>query len=282
MIPRKLVTEPTTLDAALDYAARGWHVFPLKPQSKEPATRRGFYDATTNPEKLRRWFARGYPYNIGIRTGTPSGIFIFDADGETGARSLRELECKYEPFPQAPISTTGKGRHFWFKTDAPIPCSVGKVAPDIDIRGDGGYVVAPPSIHPNGCRYDAIAPDWLVQVARKKPHSISERAIAFVRRAPGSSGAYGRAALDRETAALAGTPIGSRNDALNRAAFSPFQLVAGGELDEREVLDRLIQAANACGLMTDPDDGPNAVKKTIESGRRAGMQSPRRRSGGAA
>jgi Bifunctional DNA primase/polymerase, N-terminal len=70
-----------TLTDALSYAARGWQVFPLKPQAKEPATWRGFYDATSNSAILDRWFARGYPYNVAIRTGLASGVFVSDPDG---------------------------------------------------------------------------------------------------------------------------------------------------------------------------------------------------------
>ena len=281
------------LTAALDYARRRWQVFPLQPNTKEPATRRGFYDATDNPATLHRWFDRGFPYNVAIRTGQPSGVLILDADGEVGAASLRELESKYEPFPPTLTSRTARGPHLWFTTAVPIPCSAGKIAPGIDIRGDGGYVVVPPSVHPNGTIYQwandlppVPAPDWLVELVGKKPTaSISEQALAAMRvRRPTSSnaGAYGAAALKYEIEALSAMPPNSgRNHALNRAAFSLFQLVAGGELDEREVLDRLIQAAHANGLMTDPDDGPRKVWTTIQSGRRAGLQHPRSRSGAA-
>jgi putative DNA primase/helicase len=94
----------------------------------------------------------------------------------------------------------------------------------------------------------------------------------------GSPGAYGRAALEYEISALASTPNGQRNHALNRASFSLYQLVAGGELDEAEVINRLIEASHANGLMTDPNDGPASVRRTIASGRRAGILHPRCRS----
>ena len=81
----------SALADVLDYAARGWQVFPLKPQSKEPATRRGFYDATTNPATLQRWFA-DFAYNIAIRTGTPSNVFVLDIDGDAGFATLAEIE----------------------------------------------------------------------------------------------------------------------------------------------------------------------------------------------
>ena len=129
-------------------------------------------------------------------------------------------------------------------------------------RAEGGYVLVPPSVHSDGPIYRwgndvpiVPAPDWLVALTRKRP-TITERALATMRvplQHNGSPGAYGKAALEYEISALASTPNGQRNHALNRAAFSLFQLVAGGELDEAEVLNRLIEASHANGLMTDPE-----------------------------
>lgn len=274
------------LKAALDYAAHGWQVFPIKPQAKEPATRRGFYDATTNPATLRRWFAQGYPYNIAVRTGLISGIFILDIDGDHGASNLCALVAKHRAIPQTRISTTGKGHHLWFRAEIEIPCSTGKIAPGIDVRGDGGYVVVPPSVHPSGAIYawannlpPAEAPDWLIRAAQQpKPVPISERALASVQPLIRTArGAYGQAALDREIDALSKAPKGSRNAALNVVTFRLYQLVAGGELEGGEVKQGLIAATHANGLWTDPQDGPRRVIATIRSGARAGLRFPRRR-----
>lgn len=275
----------TSLSNVLNYAARGWQVFPLRPQLKEPATARGFYDATNNPATLRRWFEK-FPYNIGVRTGTASGVFVVDIDGEQGTASLRMLEAQHGALPATLTSTTGKGTHYWFAADGPIPCSTGKLAPGVDVRGDGGYVVAPPSVHPNGKLYqwvDDLSPagaaDWLLGLARAaKPLPISERAQVLIPR-PGQPDAYGRAALDAEIAILAATAPGGRNHALNRAAFCLFQLVAGGELDRDRVIDRLIDACHRNGLVK--DDGLRSVRLTIRSAYRAGLAYPRSRSGAA-
>jgi hypothetical protein len=278
----------TMLLAALAHASRGWHVFPLKPKSKEPATWRGFYDATTNPATLQRWFASGFPYNIAIRTGTPSSIFILDIDGDLGAASLREIESKHGALPATLISITGNGRHHWFIADGPIPCSTSKIGTGIDVKADAGYVVAPASIHPSGKIYQwadsairpAHAPDWLVHLARAaKPLPISERACAIIRPTNGQPGAYGRAALESEIAALAAAAPGRRNHALNRCAFRLFQLVGGGELDRDQVVDRLIDACHRNGLVH--DDGLRSVRLTMRSAYRAGLNFPRSRSGAA-
>ena len=207
----------------------------------------------------------------------------------TARRALRALEAQHGKLPATWISSTGRGWHVWLRYTAPIPSSTGRIAPSLDVKADGGYVVAPPSIHPSGRAYTwlvppegepAEAPGWLVTLARKRPTpSISERAIASIRRPNGKPDRYGAAALDREIAALAATAPGSRNAALNRASFCLFQLVAGGELDGRDVADRLVEACHRNGLVK--DDGLRAVVATIRSGSRAGLQHPRSRSGAA-
>jgi hypothetical protein len=279
----------TLLQAALDYAARGLAVFPCVPGAKEPACQRGFYAASLNPATIKRWWLARHDYNIAVRTGIASGVWVFDIDGDAGATSVAKLEAEHGQLPDTLISATSNGCHLWFCYTSPIPCSAEhRFGRGLDVRGDGGYAMAPPSVHPDGPTYrwmndrpPAVAPDWLVKLARTRPPppalSISQRAIA--RRSIGLPGAYARAALESETSALARTLPGSRNHVLNRAAFSLFQLVAGGELGEAEVINRLIAAATANGLMTDPNDGPRSVMRTIASGRRAGMQHPRTRRG---
>jgi hypothetical protein len=276
--------------AALAYAARRLPVFPCLPQDKVPAIARGFHAATTNPETIRRHW-RVADRNIGIPTGSVSGFWVLDIDGDAGAASLRALEAKHGPLPATrQVITGGGGRHLWFKYIGPIQSTAGKIAPGIDSRGDGGYVVVPPSVHANGRAYAwavncapelAEAPQWLVQLARKSPApTISERALAKVI-VPTSgqtqrdvrSDAYGQAALDDEIAILAATLPGGRNHALNRAAFCLFQLVAGGELDRNLVVDRLIDASHRNGLIK--DDGLPSVIATIRSGAHAGRQHPR-------
>jgi hypothetical protein len=273
---------PPLLQAALIYAAAGLAVFPLNQRTKTPATKRGFYDATTNPETIRRLW-RVTDRNIGIATGAISGVWILDID-PGGEDHLARLEAEHGKLPPTRNVITGSGgRHLWFKYTEPMQCSAGRVAPQIDVRGDLGYCVSPPSIHENGRRYEwltdpaapvAVAPEWLIALTRKKP-PISERAR---KQPPRSSfrGAYGAAALDAEIAALAAAVPGMRNVALNRASFVFFQLVAGGELDADVVEDRLVEACHLNGLIA--DDGLRSVKKTIASGAQAGTQNPRGRS----
>jgi hypothetical protein len=267
----------TNLDRALGYAANGWQVFPLKPRDKVPATRRGLYEATNNAATLRRWFTGAHPYNIGVRTGVPSGVFVLDVDGEQGFSSLAELVEQHGFLPPTLRSTTGEGRHYWFVARGPIPCSAGKIAPGIDIRGDGGYVVAPPSTHPNGTVYrwvndepPADAPHWLLNLVRRRPEVAPPPVTGPIT----CSDAYCRAALESEVRSVADAAEGGRNHALNRASFSLHQLVAIGKLDGDEVVNRLVEAAHSCGLLR--DDGQRQTMATIRSGARAGLLNPRR------
>jgi hypothetical protein len=282
------------LEAALVYAERGFCVFPLIPRGKNPACPRGFYSATTNPEVIRRWW-RARDYNIGIRAGAASGIWLLDVDNRDdrdGEGSIRRLETEHGPLPQTfEAISGGGGRHLWFQYVGPIPNTTDQIASGLEIKCDSGYGVAPPSIHPDGPAYTwsvdsadapAAAPEWLVTLARQaKRATISERALAALRAQPRSAppDRYGSAALEDEIAELAGAPVGGRNHRLNRAAFCLGQLVAGGELHEGDVVRRLVEAAQANGLLTDPRDGSKRTLGTIQSGLRAGLRYPRNRGG---
>ena len=239
--------------------------------------------ATTNPATIRRYWTDP-DRNIGIPTGASSAFWVLDIDGAEGEASLRALEAKHGAIPKTRTVVTARGKHAWFAYPGPVPSTVGRIGPGIDTRGDNGYVVAPPSIHQTGHRYAFLgdpwapiefAPAWLIIAARTKPVKlITQRALAAIR-GPCHTGAYGHAALQAEIAALAATPPGSRNDTLNRAAFSLFQLVAGGELPEGEVIAALQGACVTNGLVA--DDGLQSVNLTIRSGRKAGMRHPRSR-----
>ena len=272
------------LEAALDYAAHGLAVFPLAYRSKVPLARsRGLDDATTNPATLRRWFGRGESYNVAIRTGAASGgVWVLDVDDDA---SLRALESEHGALPATRTSQSSRGIHLWWRTSSPIQCSDGRVAPAIDVKGDGGSIIAPPSVHPDGAIYRWLdnapigtAPEWLVDLTRKRPPTISQRAVAAIKRPFTGPNNYGNAALEDEIAQLANTTPGARNHALNCASFCLHQLVAGGELDGAEVERRLLEAAIANGLIEDPNDGPAKTRRTIQSGALAGLQYPRRRS----
>src|SRR5262245_21640975 len=140
------------LSAALGYAARAIPVFPCVPRGKTPATVRGFYDASTDPEAIRRWWSNS-DCNIGIPTGIASQTWVLDID-PGGDAHLERLQAEHGPLPATRTTITGRGgRHVWFRRVGPLQSSAARVGPGLDVRADGGYVVVPPSIHENGRAY---------------------------------------------------------------------------------------------------------------------------------
>jgi hypothetical protein len=166
---------------ALTLAKKGLRVFPCLERDKRPATLHGVNDATINPDMIRRWWQQNPRFNIGIATGAPSNIFVLDVDGIDAESELRKLEAQHGTLPATVEVITGRGRHVWFKMPTvPIRNSAGKVGIGLDIRGDGGYVLAPPSVHPSGRRYAwsvdcanviSDAPGWLIERITDNGHA---------------------------------------------------------------------------------------------------------------
>jgi Bifunctional DNA primase/polymerase, N-terminal/Primase C terminal 1 (PriCT-1) len=151
--------------AALEYAAGGHPVFPAK-RDKRPLTEHGFKDATTDLETVERWWAR-WP-TAGIATPTGLGFFVLDVDKP---QALAELEVAHEQLPPTVEALTPRpGRHVYLAADD-VSNSRGELPAGLDVRGRGGYVLLPPSPHPNGVyewrtAFDeapiARAPAWLL------------------------------------------------------------------------------------------------------------------------
>jgi hypothetical protein len=175
------------LDAALAYAARGWHVFPCLPpdaaacrdmephkRGKTPACAHGKDDATTDSDTIKTWWWWENPnYNIGVRTGKESGFFVIDVDGGEGESELRKLEDQFGQLPPTLESITGRGgRHLCFQIDShPIRNSASTFAPKVDVRANGGYIVAPPSLHGLGRRYAGVS--MALTTRRLRRHGLS-------------------------------------------------------------------------------------------------------------
>lgn len=194
------MTNISTLDAALHYASHNIPVLPLhhiksdgncacgggvcKP-GKHPAAqlvKHGLKDATTDIKLIEMWF-RNNPHNLGICTGTNSGFFVLDCDHKDGGeQGLEDLQARVGVLPDTLVQRTGGGRHYFFRhpQDRSVRNSVKKLGPGLDIRGDGGYVVAAPSNHFSGNDYawegDALpdfgkladAPTWLLDLIEGK------------------------------------------------------------------------------------------------------------------
>ena len=148
-------------DAALKYAEMGLAVFPVIPRDKKPLTENGFKNATTDRAKIDEWWTIHPDANIGLATGDVSGgLIAIDMDidkekGKDGYHSFMEwCDANFLVLPDSWLSITGRGGyHLFFKSAFPVPSKIGWIE-DVDIRGNGGYVVAPPSVHPNGTRYE--------------------------------------------------------------------------------------------------------------------------------
>lgn len=139
------------LSAALSYAAKGWPVFPCG-MDKKPLTTNGFYAASTDPEQIRRWWTKNPHAAIGVPTGRTSGILVIDLDVRPdgdGRETLRDLEVGLGQLPDTVMSITpssGNHRVFLYPgDDATNYSSAAGIADHIDVRGDGGYVILPPS-----------------------------------------------------------------------------------------------------------------------------------------
>ena len=147
------------LDAAIDYASRGLAVFPLKPRDKAPITAHGVHEATTNFDQINKWWKRYPNANIGIACGKISGgLLVVDVDrkqnGVDGLDSLNAWERENGELPETVRSITGTGgSHLLYRIDGAGKNRV-NLLDGVDIRSDGGYIVAPPSIHPNGNKYE--------------------------------------------------------------------------------------------------------------------------------
>ncbi len=146
----------TALPTALDYLARGWAVIPVQPRSKHPLVRWQAYQTRHPTEKeIRGWFEKWPDANIGVVTGAVSGIVVLDVDPKYwGDDSLADLEKHHGDLPETVEATKGGGgRHIYFAHPGHEVRNRTGLAPGIDLRGDGGMIVAPPSIHPSGRPY---------------------------------------------------------------------------------------------------------------------------------
>jgi hypothetical protein len=288
----------TQLAAALRYAARGWAVFPCheptggrcscgRPDcaspAKHPRTARGLHDATNDPGVIAGWWQRWPTANVAVQTGAASGLVVLDVDPyHGGLTTLAELQRTHGGLPPSPAVRTGSGgRHYWFAHPGDhVRNSAGLLGPGLDIRGDGGYVIAPPSVHAVGGRYLwasevalAQAPGWILARCREQDREQSSARPAGAQYRPHQVGAWAAAAFESELSRLRRAAEGSRNHTLNRAAFALGQLVGGHHLDGDMVRDALVTAGVGMGLTT------REVRATVASGLRAGRATPRSPSG---
>lgn len=220
------------LEAALALAARGWSVMTAAPRGKRALVPwRDLQDRPADAATLRRWFEDHPDANLAVVTGAVSGLVVLDVDpAHGGADSLARIEARHGPLPPTvECLTGGGGRHLHFAHPGGEMRNRAGLAPGLDLRGDGGMVVAPPSIHPSGNPYRwrpgrgpgeaplAPLPDWLLD-----PREGEDRTP--------------RTAEHWRTLAREGVAEGRRNDAL--ASFTGRLLRHG--IDPEVILELML------------------------------------------
>jgi hypothetical protein len=252
------------LDAALRYAAHGWPVFPCIPGEKAPVTRRGFLDASTDPERISSWWGRSPGRNVAIATGAP-GPDVVDVDqhGEAGNGFAAWNRAKREGLvsdPRAIVRTPSGGMHAYFAgTDQRSGKLTGQ---HLDFRAQGGYVVAPPSAvagrryevvqhQPSDASVDFSAIRSLLDPQPEKPRQAQPR----------REGERPRD-LMHLAAWVAAQPEGNRNDGLFWAASR------AAEAGDTGALEAIGRAAQSAGL------DEREVTRTIRSAQRGAESRP--------
>ena len=143
-------------DAICDYTARGWSIIPIRPGDKRPLVRwEDFQHRHANEAEALGWYRARPEAGVGIVTGAISGLIVVDIDVRHGGDvALEQLEREHERLPvTVECRTGGGGRHLYFAHPGGLIRNKVGLAPGVDVRGDGGYVVAPPSLHASGVRY---------------------------------------------------------------------------------------------------------------------------------
>jgi hypothetical protein len=292
------------LDAALSYAARGIPVYPVhwpRPTpaaaaalacscargprcdrpAKHPLVRHGIHDATTHAGQLQHWWRQWPQANLGLATG-----IIFDAldvDGPAGLAALQQLAGTLGlRLPGPLVRTGGGGWHYWFR-----PTGLGNRPPrglaDVDWRGRGGAVLAPPSRHSSGGTYQWLrdlqqVPLPEVPAALREllgpDHPTTTRLAdptgpAALGRPRVAGHPYGHQVLAAELRTLRHALPHTRNRTLNACAFKVYRYVAGGLLDDQEVTAAFTTTARSIGLSA------AEVRRTLASARTAGLANPR-------
>lgn len=279
----------TMMEAALAYARRGWAVFPLGVQSKEPAVKGAYKAATRDEVQVRRWWQHVPEGNIGLATGAVSGLWVLDIDGLEGEASFAALVEEHEgELAETLMASTGKGYHLYWRM--PQGAEQGRrigVRPGIDIIGGQGYLVAPPSVHPSGRKYrwlnpEAVplqAPQWLFNLERPRTAPTGAPRIRAPRMRPEGVDApegiqdarrYLDGVIRRAVTQVAYAVEGGRNDQLYRQAVWAASVAAGLGSGMGEVEASLRHAAERAGLEGDEID------KTLRSAMLAGAKNPMR------
>lgn len=283
---------PTPAAVAGAYAARGYEVFPCNPATKAPLTPHGFKDATSDPDTLAAWWKRHPDALVAVPTGATSGVFVLDLDicddpsAVAGVAWLQSVGLAHLLDGPGAITPSG-GRHVYFRADGlaqGLTITAGKIAPKVDTRGKGGYIIAPGSVRPDGA-YRSVYGGLMAGDFPKLPDIIRRALDGPPKAKPGASqgpdrrcnlsldpdyaSKWGASILWSELVAVATAPAGTRNDRLNRSAFAVAQASVAGKINPLHARAHLEAAALSAGLSI------IETRATIASGWAKGLQSPR-------
>ncbi|MDQ3729635.1 MAG: bifunctional DNA primase/polymerase [Actinomycetota bacterium] len=275
-------------DAAVAYVREGRRVFPIhtadedgcscgradcESPAKHPRTRRGVNDATANEAQVKRWWTSWPDSNIGIAAG--DGLTVLDIDPRHGGdAALESLQAAYEPLPETHcVATGGGGRHFYFRSPTDVRSRV--LAPGVEVKGTGAYVVAPPSLHKSGRQYVALggdladAPPWLLSDGHQRrngPAPLVEGKIpegrrnitltslsgSMRRRGMGEAAIF--AALSVENAERCRPPLDDDEVRRIAASVARYQPVANGESQWEQVDVQQLEEQTHGDTFVEPTD----------------------------
>lgn len=245
----------------LDYRGIGLCPIPVPLFEKFPVIKWAQYQKVLpSGEQCKIW--QNTTSNLAFVTGSISGIFVIDVDGDVGAATLNRLVDEHGILPKTPVVKTSRGFHYYFRLPEGIKIKTmashtpnGDLILGIDVRGEGGIIIAPPSIHKSGARYEWIIspwdcsfaepPIWLLEMLTPRPFNPQ---VVLDLNKPIYSSKYAMAALQSASQNIAAAPLGTRNQTFNDEAWSVMRFVKSGELDMFDVIFSLVSAAASAGL----------------------------------
>ena len=249
------------LEAALKYAKLGWKVFPCIPRQKQPITRHGCKDATDDAEQIRAWWRMHPSANVAVATGEGSGVSVLDIDtkGVNGWETVNAIMTERgEKLPVTIMAGTPTGgAHLFFTAKDHPGCKVG-FKPSLDIRGNGGYVLVAPSVHPNGKVYEwtpgfspweakpVAFPEYLLPAARTAPEpQVKGEWNCDSAKSPSTPSITGNDRRDRAIAYLRECePAVQGGGGHAKLLWAATALVHGFELSDSEAYDLLATVYN--------------------------------------
>jgi Bifunctional DNA primase/polymerase, N-terminal/D5 N terminal like len=276
-IPAELNRElvPTEI---LDAAARGWQVFPLQARTKDGQLLKSWKaEASSDLMQITNWATWWPGCNWGLATGARSGVFVVDVDSDA-AFNWAALE---KALPISYLVKTGRGFQFYLRQPAGtrVKNSQDEIYPDVDVKGDGGYVVIPPSIHPSGIPYEVMeggelseAPEWLIDLVKDTTPDRPAVDLSTLGELSAQDKEFGRNIFLKACRSYAEMQPGGRNAALNNLSLRAGTMIARDCFDAEYAEEKMIDAATENGYIA--KDGRSAAIATMTSGLSAGYLKP--------